>query len=980
VLRGVKVYAKNPFRFDFILDPGDDSREADELKEEANRLIRYFLASLTIPQEDLWVNLSPYEKEHIITDAFGRTGMGRDLLEQDYLLKQITASAIYPEDKLGKDFWGRVYEKAFEKYGTTDIPLDTFNKVWVMPRKAVVYEKIPFFPDNGDAASGSAVAYVAESGLKVMLENDYLAESKEHGAESQKKNGTNVTLEKNPDNNFHPSMLSAPSSMLARQVLKEIVIPALEEEVNTGRNFAALRQVYNSLILAVWYKKKIKSSLMSSVYVDQRKVQGVDINDPKEAEKIWSRYVDAFKKGAFNFIKEEYDRFSHELVPRKYFSGGFDFAQDSLEPVLEYTADLSMATGEGMRTILIESDVEPIRTSDQAMAFPSRGVEDLGYARLVGFVEFMDLLRSEGVGLVGVKEEEWQAVVDYYSFGMNAGALLDTADVIMTDLRGKGHDPRDPATINKMVQAARDGVKIKEKGIKKAGKRVKPVTMAGQEFKSLPPFVTALTPARKDAARRLLLTGYQVILDKYVAQAARDKSGEQDFLSGLRREDARLAYYFEKLLSVMHSSPAWPRGLLESLFLQLDRGLLPYGLTFDHNMDSFLRGQPARFILGDVYKRQAISLSDRTNGKSFSSEVFSVSLFSSEAGQVKGRYLERARWLFLFKQTIDHSLSRYIKAAFDDDYSILSEDIRFKDGRQPELKAALDAAWKPFIRDFLYADLKDIITGNGRSIDSLDAVIRYIQLSSPDEVVRLDREDFVAKMGSAAQWESFLDLFNFLSGKYAQATARHEFWHAYDDHRGLIAAFRGRRDLPESSAIAMEMQGAFFPRTRFADVMMAASLEGRREDPNGVRKFLNYYARTRGHDITAYMTPQGFVSIFHDLGPSVERIRDFFADYLADREIWGQFAISKGSVDITYDDKAMAYIPEVPQVQPDPEELKGGIDLTFDDFIDVRNSGKAFVFDLDPAKLEQLRQAPGFIPVINRIKLLESIPQFLTRD
>jgi len=31
----------------------------DELKDESRKLIKYFLASLTIPEKDLWVNLSP---------------------------------------------------------------------------------------------------------------------------------------------------------------------------------------------------------------------------------------------------------------------------------------------------------------------------------------------------------------------------------------------------------------------------------------------------------------------------------------------------------------------------------------------------------------------------------------------------------------------------------------------------------------------------------------------------------------------------------------------------------------------------------------------------------------------------------------------------------------------------------------------------------------------------------------------------------
>ncbi|MBF0491129.1 MAG: hypothetical protein HQL15_11070, partial [Candidatus Omnitrophica bacterium] len=150
ILRGIKVHPEHPFRFEFVLDQGDRTsleakRESnlakeDYLKTESTKLIKYFLASLTTPEKDLWVNLSPYEKDRIVPDAFGQTEMGRDLLAQDYILKQITASLIYPEDEVGKKFWKRIYEEAAKKYGTTNIPVNTFNKVWIVPQKAVVYE------------------------------------------------------------------------------------------------------------------------------------------------------------------------------------------------------------------------------------------------------------------------------------------------------------------------------------------------------------------------------------------------------------------------------------------------------------------------------------------------------------------------------------------------------------------------------------------------------------------------------------------------------------------------------------------------------------------------------------------------------------------------------------------------------------------------------------------------------------------------
>ena len=72
MLRGVEVNAKDPFRFDFIIDKGDSFvipvsstvipakagiQNQEQLKQKATQLIKYFLTALAIPDDDLWVTL-----------------------------------------------------------------------------------------------------------------------------------------------------------------------------------------------------------------------------------------------------------------------------------------------------------------------------------------------------------------------------------------------------------------------------------------------------------------------------------------------------------------------------------------------------------------------------------------------------------------------------------------------------------------------------------------------------------------------------------------------------------------------------------------------------------------------------------------------------------------------------------------------------------------------------------------------------------
>ncbi|MBF0570566.1 MAG: hypothetical protein HQL12_01720 [Candidatus Omnitrophica bacterium] len=338
ILKGVKIHPDNPFRFDFILDKGDSQLNNDQLKEQSAKLIKYFLASLTIPEKDLWVNLSPYEKDRIIPNSFGLTEMGRDMLSEDYMLKQITASLIYPEDGVGKRFWKRVYEEAVQKYGMTDIPVNTFNKVWIVPEKAVVYE---------NAKAGTA--YVVESKLKVMLEEDYLALSKDQG---QVKNLL-------PNNSTHS---------LGSQIVREIVIPELVKEVNEGKNFSQLRQVFNSLILATWYKKKIKDSILTQVYADKNKTAGVEYTSTivpvkeglqfkNDVEGLYQAYLKAFKKGVYNYIKEESDPVTQERIPRRYFSGGIIW-DAAMSIYINHVPESDLLKGHGL--FLEGVDVEPL--------------------------------------------------------------------------------------------------------------------------------------------------------------------------------------------------------------------------------------------------------------------------------------------------------------------------------------------------------------------------------------------------------------------------------------------------------------------------------------------------------------------------------------------------------------------------------------------------------------------------------------------
>lgn len=283
LLLGVRLDPENPLKIDFIIDQAD---KGDLYQEEASLLVRYFLASLTLPEDELWVNLSPYESDRIIPEELSLTEMGRDMLAQDYVLKQLASTLTYPEDKTGKQFWKSTYDKVVETFGTLNIPVDTFNKVWILPKNALVYES------NG-------VAVIKEATLKVMMEADYSALQKNRSLEDDINSTAGISSD----------------------VMRDVVIPEIEKDVNYGRNFARLRQIYHSLVLGKWFKEKFRQSFYH-YYTDQKKISGVDTVDTEDKEAIYRTYVEAFEKGCYDYIKKEYDPGSGQYLRKRYFSGG----------------------------------------------------------------------------------------------------------------------------------------------------------------------------------------------------------------------------------------------------------------------------------------------------------------------------------------------------------------------------------------------------------------------------------------------------------------------------------------------------------------------------------------------------------------------------------------------------------------------------------------------------------------------------------
>jgi hypothetical protein len=289
LLEGVKFSAQQPLDLELLLT---GSAGRPPLTADVRTAIEYFLAFVTIPEEEYWVNLSPVESGRIIPEALGRTRAGRDLLSMDYVLKQVSSSMTDPSSRLGKLFWARVYARAMKLYGTTDIPVEILNRVWFSPEKAVIYEK-------------DGAALLASAALKVELAED-------RGRPALSGTGSTET--------------GAPEG-ITRSVYRDMMIPLLNKEMNEGKEFAPARQIFHALVLAQWFKRQVRRNILLGKYGDQRKLMGIGHVLRSDIDAVYARYIQAYVRGAYHSIGESLDPGTGDMVPRKYFSGGFEGAR-----------------------------------------------------------------------------------------------------------------------------------------------------------------------------------------------------------------------------------------------------------------------------------------------------------------------------------------------------------------------------------------------------------------------------------------------------------------------------------------------------------------------------------------------------------------------------------------------------------------------------------------------------------------------------
>jgi|GEM_PF-6494014 len=273
--------------FQVYVDKGSAKTTGAAIQRDSGKLFEYFLTGLTLPNSTFWVNLRPDHPDTIIDPLLNRTDAGKVLLEADLQLKKDLARFTAPDTATGRQYWNKLYAKAEALYGASTMNIPTLTRPWVVPGEIVIAE----------TATG---AYIYKATLKVMLEQDYLKNS--------------------PVFNFDDARLKELNAYSAR-LIRDIMLPRLTKEINSSRRYAALRQVYYSLILAQWFKKHFSDAGTYSGRIDSKNLSGLTSPAAWSKDPYFQAYRDSFTKGEYN--KEETVTNRGRTTVRKYLSGGF---------------------------------------------------------------------------------------------------------------------------------------------------------------------------------------------------------------------------------------------------------------------------------------------------------------------------------------------------------------------------------------------------------------------------------------------------------------------------------------------------------------------------------------------------------------------------------------------------------------------------------------------------------------------------------
>ena len=287
-LRSLSYDALNN-NFNILLDKGDiKDLKPVVVQDTTQKLLEYFKIGISLPNSMFWVNLRPDSEKEIIDPDLEKTDLGKVLLEADLQMKKDLANLTSPDNAEGRLYWDRLYAKAEAMFGRSDIEIPTLTRPWIVPGEIIIRQ-------NSDTA------YVYKATLKVMLEQDYLKDTKGYEFDDPRLKELNE---------------------FSSDLIRKLIIPKLARQVNSSKKYSQLRQVYYSLILAQWFKQQFRGKQGEySSQIDKKDLTGLTSKIAWSKDTYFKAYQKSFKNGEYD-RQDTYSDVYGGLSIRRYCSGG----------------------------------------------------------------------------------------------------------------------------------------------------------------------------------------------------------------------------------------------------------------------------------------------------------------------------------------------------------------------------------------------------------------------------------------------------------------------------------------------------------------------------------------------------------------------------------------------------------------------------------------------------------------------------------
>jgi hypothetical protein len=226
-------------------------------------LMDEFVALAALSPDDIWVNLSPFEPNRILSPALSNHPLGEILIQQDMALKQTAAKVVHPDHRFGRVFWQEWLADGGE--------MTMGNKVWIVPAQAQVNER-------------SQVRWINSAPLTVLSDEQYVLGEHRTGSVNSR--------------------------------LRQALITELAEIVNSQSDFFPVRRLLRSLIVIRLIEEDIASTLREPLF----EFRGGSFSS--RVHSLYEQYLDLYQQGSFSVVFERYDPVTQVIRSHKLQSGG----------------------------------------------------------------------------------------------------------------------------------------------------------------------------------------------------------------------------------------------------------------------------------------------------------------------------------------------------------------------------------------------------------------------------------------------------------------------------------------------------------------------------------------------------------------------------------------------------------------------------------------------------------------------------------